>query len=115
MARAAGALHRFVTDRIPDRTWLVALAAALWGTDGLLRKPLSGELAASTVVLWEHLIIVLALLPWLPTALRALRAATARERWALVGIGVGASAVATALFTQAFRLGDPVTPLVLQK
>ena len=115
MARAAGALHRFVTDRIPDRTWLVALAAALWGTDGLLRKPLSGELPASTVVLWEHLIIVLALLPWLPTALRALRAATARERWALVGIGVGASAVATALFTQAFRLGDPVTPLVLQK
>ena len=27
----------------------------------------------------------------------------------------GASAVATALFTQAFRYGDPVTPLVLQK
>jgi drug/metabolite transporter (DMT)-like permease len=93
----------------------VAGAAALWGTDGLLRKPLSGELPSATVVLWEHLITVLVLAPWLPGAARAFRAATGRQRWALVGIGAGASAVATALFTQALRLGDPVTPLVLQK
>lgn len=93
----------------------MAGAAALWGTDGLLRKPLSGELPSATLVLWEHLISVLVLAPWLPAATRAFRAATGRQRWALVGIGAGASAVATALFTQALRLGDPVTPLVLQK
>jgi drug/metabolite transporter, DME family len=99
----------------PDRTWLIAVAAAMWGTDGLLRQPLAGQLPAATVVFWEHLLIVAVLLPFLPSAVRAFRGATARERTALVLIGAGASAVATALFTQAFRLGDPVTPLVLQK
>ncbi|WP_142105963.1 EamA family transporter [Pseudonocardia cypriaca] len=99
----------------PDRTWLIAIAAAMWGTDGLLRQPLAGQLPAATVVFWEHLLIVVVLLPFLPSALRAFRAATGRERVALVLIGAGASAVATALFTQAFRYGDPVTPLVLQK
>jgi hypothetical protein len=53
--------------------------------------------------------------PWLPAALRVLGGASGRERWALVGIGAGASAGATALFTRAFALGDAVTPLVLQK
>ncbi|WP_308257686.1 DMT family transporter [Pseudonocardia lacus] len=98
-----------------DRTWLVAVAAALWGTDGLLRLPLAGELPAATIVFWEHLLIVLVLTPFLPSAVRAFRAAAPRERLALVVIGVGASAVATALFTQAFTYGDPITPLVLQK
>lgn len=95
--------------------WLVAVAAALWGTDGLLRQPLANALPAATVVFWEHLIVVAVLLPFLPAAARAFRAASARERVALVVIGAGASAVATALFTAAFRYGDPVTPLVLQK
>ena len=99
----------------PDRTWLIALAAALWGTDGLLRQPLAGQLPAATIVFWEHLLIVVVLVPFLPSALRAFRDATRRERLALLLIGAGASAVATALFTQAFRYGDPVTPLVLQK
>ena len=99
----------------PDRTWLIAVAAAMWGTDGLLRQPLAGQLPAATVVFWEHLLIVVALLPFVPSAVRAFRAASGRERVALVLIGAGASAVATALFTQAFRYGDPVTPLVLQK
>jgi drug/metabolite transporter (DMT)-like permease len=99
----------------PDRTWLVALAAALWGTDALLRLPLAGALPASTIVFWEHLIIVAVLVPFLPSAFRALLAAPVRDRLALVVIGAGASAIATALFTEAFRFGDPVTPVVLQK
>ena len=99
----------------PDRTWLVALAAALWGTDALLRAPLAGALPASTIVFWEHVVIVVVLVPLLPAALRAFRAASHRDRSALVVIGAGASAVATALFTEAFRFGDPVTPVVLQK
>ncbi|MEJ3652321.1 EamA family transporter [Actinomycetes bacterium KLBMP 9759] len=99
----------------PDRTWLIAVAAAMWGTDGLLRQPLAGQLPAATVVFWEHLLIVVVLIPFLPSALRAFRAASVRDRIALVVIGAGASAIATALFTAAFRLGDPVTPLVLQK
>lgn len=98
-----------------DRTWLVALSAALWGTDGLLRKPLADVLPSATVVFWEHAIVLVVLLPWLPRALRALRRCGWRERIAIVAVGVGASALATALFTAAFAVGDPVTPLVLQK
>jgi len=95
--------------------WLVAVAAALWGTDGLLRLPLAQAVPAAAVVFWEHLIVVVVLLPFLPSAVRAFRAASPRDRVALVVIGAGASAIATAMFTAAFRFGDPVTPLVLQK
>jgi drug/metabolite transporter (DMT)-like permease len=101
--------------RTADRTWLIAAAAALWGTDGLIRQPLANQLPAATVVFWEHLLIVIVLVPFLPSAVRAFRGATGREKLALLVIGIGASAVATALFTAAFRYGDPVTPLVLQK
>jgi len=98
-----------------DRTWLVAAAAALWGTDGLLRAPLAGALPAATVVFWEHLIAVVFLLPFLPSAVRAFRASSVRDRIAIVVIGAGSSALATALFTAAFATGDALTPLVLQK
>lgn len=102
-----------------DATLLVAVAAAMWGLDGLLRKPLATALDAGTVVLWEHVIALLALSPFVPRALRAFARCSLRDRAAIVAIGVGASAVATALFTKAFALagasGDYVTPLVLQK
>lgn len=109
-----------MTDEHPpappaDRTWLVALSAALWGTDALLRKPLADALPAATVVFWEHAIVLVVLAAWLPAALRAFGRCTPRERVAVVVVGVGASALATALFTAAFAVGDPVTPLVLQK
>lgn len=93
----------------------MAVAAALWGTDGLLRLPLAEALPAATVVFWEHLLIVLVLLPFVPRALRALRACGRREWIAVLVIGAGSSALATTLFTAAFQAGDPVTPLVLQK
>ncbi|GAB3291865.1 DMT family transporter [Parasphingorhabdus pacifica] len=93
----------------------MALATAMWGTDALWRMPLATELPAGTVVFWEHLIIVVLLSPFLPSAWRALRACGLRERIAIGVIGAGSSALATALFTAAFQAGDPVTPLVLQK
>jgi drug/metabolite transporter (DMT)-like permease len=100
---------------VRDRTVLVAVAAALWGTDGLLRAPLAGAVPAATVVFWEHLIAVVVLLPFVPAAARAFRAAPTRDRVALLVIGAGSSALATALFTAAFTTGDALTPLVLQK
>lgn len=87
----------------------------MWGTDGLLRKPLADVLPAASVVFWEHLIIVVLLVPLLPVAVRAFVAAGRRERLALLAIGIGPSAIAAVMFTAAFRLSDPVTPLVLQK
>lgn len=98
-----------------DATWLVALAASLWGASAVLRTPLAQEYPAATLVVGEHLVIVLVTLPWLAPAIRAFRAASPPTRLAVVLIGAGASALATLLFTQAFRFGDPVTPQVLQK
>lgn len=99
-----------------DGTWLVAAGAALWGTDALFRLRLTEELSAPTIVLAEHAILVLVTLPWLPRALSAARRSCRPREWvALVLIGVGASATATVLFTLAFQLGGPITPVALQK
>jgi drug/metabolite transporter, DME family len=98
---------------------LVAIGAAAWGLDGLLRKPLATALPAVTVVFWEHLIVVLVIVPFIPGALGAFRRCTWTEQLAIALIGIGASALATALFTEAFAVaagtGDFVSPLVLQK
>jgi drug/metabolite transporter, DME family len=108
-----------VSTTARDRTLIVALAAAMWGLDGLLRKPLATALQPATVVLWEHLIAVLVLLPFAPRAVQVFLRCRPRDQVAVVVIGIGASAVATALFTEAFKLaaqtGDFITPLVLQK
>lgn len=92
---------------------LVVIASALWGTDALFRRGLALELPATTVVVYEHLILALVTLP----VLRRIpwRTLTRTDRWCLLLIGGGASAVATILFTASFRYGDPNTPLLLQK
>ncbi len=94
---------------------LIAAAAALWGTDALLRRPLAHSTQAATIVFVEHVVLVLLILPLIPAALVAVLRAGRRYVAAAVAIGVGASATATILFTQAFVQGDPVTPVVLQK
>jgi drug/metabolite transporter (DMT)-like permease len=105
---------------------MVALAAALWGTSAIMREPLTGQdglgIAPATVVFFEHLILVLVLVPWLGDALRAWWAASSRAKVAVLVIGAGASAVATTLFTAAIATGfdvngrpDLITPIALQK
>lgn len=101
--------------RSGDRTWLVALAASLWGFSGLLREPLSREMPTLSLVLFEHLVLVLLVSPWLLPAFRAVAASSLRTKVAVAVIGGGSSALATVMFTAAFRLGDPITPQVLQK
>lgn len=98
-----------------DRTWLVALAASLWGLSALWRSPLAADYPSLTVVFWEHLILVVLVSPWLVPAVRRVLAASRRTQAAVLVIGAGSSALATTLFTAAFRLGDPITPQVLQK
>ena len=94
---------------------LVAIGAALWGTDALFRRGLALELPAATVVFWEHLILVAITFPWVIRFFRNRPTLDLRDVAALLLIGVGASALATMLFTQAFSYGDPTTPLLLQK
>jgi drug/metabolite transporter (DMT)-like permease len=95
--------------------FLVALASALWGSDALFRRPLALDLPSVVVVFAEHLILVVATLPWLLGALRVAARFSGRQWLAAVLIGAGASAIATALFTAAFSYGNPTTPLLLQK
>jgi drug/metabolite transporter, DME family len=94
---------------------LVAIAAAMWGTDPIIRKPLSGSTTATTIVFGEHVVLVILTLPFLIPALRKCFAAGWRYVLCAVLIGAGASAVATILFTEALFHGDFITPVVLQK
>lgn len=113
MTRLTEALQRYAV--VLPGVALVAIGAGLWGTDGLFRRGLSLELPAATVVFWEHLILVAVTFP---LVVRFLRKRVRLERGdvvSLIIIGVGASALATMLFTEAFSYGDPTTPLLLQK
>jgi DME family drug/metabolite transporter len=94
---------------------LVALAAAMWGTDPILRKPLGGSTSATTIVFGEHVLLVVLTLPFLLPALRAVFKAGPRYVAAAIAIGAGASAAATILFTEALFNGDFITPVVIQK
>lgn len=102
-------------SRVGDRTWLIAVAASLWGFSSLLREPLAKQLPALAIVLAEHIVLVLLVSPWLFSAVRALRRSSTRTKLGVLVIGAGSSALATTMFTAAFRLGDPITPQVLQK
>jgi drug/metabolite transporter (DMT)-like permease len=94
---------------------LVALGAAIWGSDALFRRGLALELPASAVVFGEHLILVVTLLPFMPRMIAGLRRMGKSDLVALLVVGAGSSAGATILFTHAFVYGDPTTPLLLQK
>ncbi len=106
---------RFDVRRSVDLTWLVAVAASLWGLSALLREPLSRQMSTLSIVLFEHVVLVVLVSPWLVPATRALFASSARTKFGVAVIGAGSSALATVMFTAAFRLGDPITPQVLQK
>jgi DME family drug/metabolite transporter len=94
---------------------LVSIAAAMWGLDGLIRKPLSHSTSPTTIVFGEHVVLVALVLPLLAASLVALWRAGPRYVLAGIAVGAGASALATILFTQALFHGDFITVLVLQK
>jgi DME family drug/metabolite transporter len=101
-------------DRVPGVV-LVSLAAAMWGLDGLIRKPLSDSTSAYTIVFGEHVVLVALTLPLLVPALLALYRAGPAYVAAGIAVGAGASAIATILFTEALFHGDFITVVVLQK
>jgi DME family drug/metabolite transporter len=100
------------TMRIPG-VLLIAVAAAMWGVDPILRKPIQ-RVDATTVVFGEHVFLVILTLPLLLPALRAVYRAGAGYIAAAVVVGVGASAIATILFTVALR-HNFVSAVVMQK
>jgi len=94
---------------------LVAAAAAMWGTDGVLRVPLISDIPSGMLVFLEHAILVLVTIPFLRGVIPTLRGLNRGDWIALLFIGAGASAVATALFTESFTYGEFTTTLLLQK
>ncbi|HKS78010.1 MAG TPA: DMT family transporter [Gaiellaceae bacterium] len=95
---------------------LVAIAAAMWGTDPIIRKTMSFTTSATTIVFGEHVFLAALTLPFLLPALRAVFRAGWSYVAAAVVVGAGASAVATILFTDALiGHSDFITPVVIQK
>jgi drug/metabolite transporter (DMT)-like permease len=94
---------------------LVAVGAAMWGTDGILRVPLLEVASPSQIVLLEHLVLLLYSVPAVVLGWRFLRGLGAAQWIALLIIGWGGSALATLLFTTAFAVGNPTVVILLQK
>ncbi len=97
---------------------LVAVAAMLWGSDLLLRARVAqAGWPAADIVLTEHLLLTLALAVPLWRG-RGLLARLSRREWGLLAfVGVGGSALATWMYTEAFTLDPPraLTVVLLQK
>jgi drug/metabolite transporter (DMT)-like permease len=87
----------------------------MWGTDPIIRKPLSTSTSATTIVFGEHVVLVLLTLPFLVPAFRSVFRAGWKYVLCAIAVGAGASAIATILFTEALFKGDFVTPVVIQK
>ena len=95
---------------------LIAVAAAMWGTDPIIRKTMSFSTSATTIVFGEHVVLAALTLPFLLPALRAVVRAGWSYVLAAIVVGAGASAVATILFTDALiGHSDFITPVVIQK
>ena len=86
---------------------LVAAGAALWGTDGALRQPLVDTWSPWTIVLYEHVILVLCV-AYFVIGNRAQLKRLDRMGWlSLIVIAWGGSALATLAFTTASSTATP--------
>jgi drug/metabolite transporter (DMT)-like permease len=100
---------------------LVALGAMLWGTDALFRAPLLRHLStdrliqSTQLVLMEHVILTVCSIPLIWLARHQIRRLSRRQWAAIIAIGVGASGLATVLFTLSFGYGHFIETLLLQK
>src|SRR5215216_380390 len=94
---------------------LVAVGAAMWGTDGILRVPLLEVASPSQIVLLEHLVLLLYSVPAVVLGWKFFRGLGMAQWISLLVIGWGGSALATLLFTTAFAVGNPTVVILLQK
>jgi drug/metabolite transporter (DMT)-like permease len=87
--------------------WLVALGAALWGTESAWRIPLNELFDAKVIVFWEHVMILMMFLPILISRLREIPRVRAHTWGYLLFSGFAGSAVGTIFFTLALKYGNP--------
>jgi drug/metabolite transporter (DMT)-like permease len=94
---------------------LVAAGAAIWGLDGVIRAPLVEDWSTWTIVLYEHILLTLVVLPFLWTRREAMRGLSTRTWLSIAIVAWGGSALATLAFTSAFQHGNPTVVVLLQK
>jgi drug/metabolite transporter (DMT)-like permease len=93
----------------------IACGAALWGTDTVFRRSLTESLDPARIVLYEHVILSLIVLPILIRGRHYLPKIPSRTWLTLFAISWIGSAIATVFFTAAIRAGNPTTAVLLQK
>lgn len=95
--------------------YLVFLAAMLWATDAPFRVHLIQNLPSEFIVMVEHLIDVVIVLPIVFTLLPQIKTLKLRQWLAVLVIAFGGSALASFAFTQAFHYVNPSVAILLQK
>lgn len=95
--------------------YLVFIAAMLWASDAPFRVYLTQELSSTLIVLAEHFVDVLIILPVLFFTWREVRSLNFKQWLAVLFIGIGGSALALIFFTQAFTYMNPSVAIILQK
>src|SRR5438132_8076718 len=101
------------TRRATYGPWLVGLGAALWGTESAWRIPLNALFDARVIVFWEHVLILIMLLPLLMSRLDEIRKIQASTWGYLVFSAFAGSAVGTIFFTLALKYGNPTVVNVI--
>jgi drug/metabolite transporter (DMT)-like permease len=94
---------------------LVIGGSALWGTDALFRRPLTGFLSPITIVLLEHCVLAVAVIPILIACRAGFRRLKGSDYALLLFVALGGSVAATSLFTFAIKYGNPSAVVLLQK
>jgi len=95
--------------------YLVLIAAMLWATDAPFRLHLTQSLSSNFIVLAEHFIDILFVLPILIWSFKDLKGLSWKRWLAIIVIAVGGSALASIAFTQAFKYVNPSVAILLQK
>lgn len=95
---------------------LVGTAAFLWSTDTLVRYPAISNNDPSIIVLVEHILCVLILLPWMIYKFKNQIFSLSTKEWFSAAFsGIGGSAIATVFFTASFHYINPSISILLQK
>ncbi len=95
--------------------YLIFIAAMLWATDAPFRVHLTKELSSNFIVLGEHFVDILFVLPVLVMGFGDLKKLNFKDWLAVLFIAVGGSALASVAFTQAFHYVNPSVAILLQK
>lgn len=93
----------------------IVMACALWALDTLIRYPLAGQMSASSIVFYEHLLLSIIFSIVFFKAFSAFKNIKLNHILAFIIVGMLGSALATLAFTRAFMFLNPSIVIILQK